>query len=281
MRVLIGLAVMLGVAAWGQRLQFATVREDILLERLNGIARGDNQQRHDAVAAMFRKAACGELSDEKAKGSKLPNIVCPLPGKLEDLILVTAHYDKVRAGAGAIDNWSGVSLLPSLYESMYQMEGRKFTFLFIAFTDEEAGLVGSRAWVAANKKTLLPRVRAVINIDSVASGPHPLYIWASRANPELGNAALGVAAALKIPLEGMNADKVGDSDVTPFRDAKVPVIDFHSLNNKTFPLLHTIDDQLSKVDVDAYKSAYRFLALYLTYLDQKLAPAGSAIGGLK
>lgn len=35
------------------------------------------------------------------------------------------------------------------------------------------------------------------------------------------------------------------------------------------------------VNVDAYKATYRFLAVYLKYLDEALAPAGSASAGLK
>jgi hypothetical protein len=51
------------------------------------------------------------VDEQKAKGSKLPNLVCGLGADAgADLILVTAHFDKVRAGAGAIDNWTGASL---------------------------------------------------------------------------------------------------------------------------------------------------------------------------
>ena len=128
--------------------------------------------------------------------------------------------------------------------------------------------------------TLLKRVRAVVNVDSVAAGPLPLYVWASRADPELARMALGIDRVLKIPVEGMNVEKVGNSDTAPFRDAKVPTIDFHALTNKTWPILHTIDDQLSMVNVDAYKATYRFLAVYLKYLDEALAPAGSSTAGL-
>jgi len=57
---------------------------------------------------------------------------------------------------------------------------------FAFVVPELAALHGARAWVAANRKTLLKRVRAVFNVDSVAAGPLPLYLWASRADRELG-----------------------------------------------------------------------------------------------
>lgn len=271
---------LLGVPLLAQQLQFSTIAESTVVGRLQRIARGENETRMGVLRTMFEEAGC-EVEGQKAKGSKLPNLVCAVGGDADsDLILVTAHFDKVRAGAGAIDNWTGASLLPSLYQSLLHGKSLRFRFLFIGFTDEEAGLVGSRAWVAANRKALLKRVRAVVNVDSVAAGPLPLYVWASRADPELARMALGIGRVLKIPVEGMNVEKVGNSDTAPFRDAKVPTIDFHALTNKTWPILHTIDDQLSMVNVDAYKATYRFLAVYLKYLDEALAPAGSATGGL-
>ena len=272
---------LLGVPLLAQQLQFSTIAESTVVGRLQSIARGDNEARLGALRTLFVEAGC-EIDEQKAKGSKLPNLVCGL-GENTDagLILVTAHFDKVRAGAGAIDNWTGASLLPSLYESLRHGTALRHRFLFIGFTDEEAGLVGSRAWVSANRKTLLKHVRAVVNIDSVAAGPLPLYLWASRADPELGRMALEIAQAVKVPVQGMNVEKVGNSDTAPFRDAKVPTLDFHGLTNETWLILHTIDDQLSKVNLDAYKATYRFLAVYLKYLDQSLAPARSPTAGHK
>ena len=237
---------------------------------------GTAAARHDTLRTPFEEAGCKapELEDEQAKGSKLPNLVCTLTGESgADIILVTAHFDKVRAGAGAIDNWTGASLLPSLYESLALAKVRKHTFPFIAFSDEEAGLVGSRAWVAAHKNTNLGNIRAMVNIDSVASTAAPLYIWASRAGPELARVAMGIGKAPRIPVEGMNIHKVVLTDTVPFRDKKVPVIDFHSLDNKTIPLPHTTADQLSAVNIDGYKTKYRFLA-------GLKAPAGSPSGAL-
>jgi hypothetical protein len=112
--------------------------------------------------------------------------------------------------------------------------------------------------MAANRKAYAGRIAAGVNIDSVASGPLPLYVWTSRAAPALARSAFTVDKKLGIEIATTNADHPGDSDSTPFREHKIPTIDFHSLNNLTFPILHTIDDQLSRVNEDAYKSTYRF-----------------------
>jgi len=263
-------------AAWlcaqAAPLKFHTVPDETVLARLQRNVDG-NSDRAQLLHTMFQEAGCAgpHLAVEAAKGSKIPNIVCTLPGdSAEELVLVTAHHDKVHAGAGAIDNWSGASLLPSLYESLAKAERRKYTYLFIGFADEEAGLVGSKAWVNANKKTRVSQIRAMVNIDSVGSGQ--LYLWHTRADKELAQAALRISQAIKFPLSGMSVDKVGMSDSFPFAERKVPVIDFHSLNDNTILLLHTIDDQLSKIDKAEQAGTYRFLTIYLYFLDDSLGP---------
>jgi Iap family predicted aminopeptidase len=258
--------------AMGQSLSVSVVEDDVVAARLKHIEK-DNNERRRTLEALFQETGCVEpaLTSHKVRSAGSPNLICELKGESgQPIILVSAHFDKVRAGAGAIDNWSGASMLASLYQALANGKKIKHTFLFIAFTDEEKGLVGSRAWVKDHKKTLLKDVRAVVNIDSVGAGP--LYVWHSQANPELEQHALRVSQALKFPLSGMSLDKVGQSDSLPFRDNKVPTIDFHSLDNETIQILHTIDDQLSAMKLDDYKSTYRFLAFYLTFLDQSLGP---------
>jgi len=114
-----------------------------------------------------------------------------------------------------------------------------------------------------------------VNIDSIATGP--LRVWASRAHPALTSAAQRLSGAMKIPLEGVNVENVGDSDSAPFVAKKIPVIDFHSLTNETLPILHSTRDQLDAVKVDELQSANRFLAAFLAFIDTQLPippPAG-------
>jgi Zn-dependent M28 family amino/carboxypeptidase len=57
-------------------------------------------------------------------------------------VIVEAHFDHVPAGDGVVDNWAGAALLPSIYEAL-KGEPRRHTYIFIGFTDEERGEVGS------------------------------------------------------------------------------------------------------------------------------------------
>ena len=69
-------------------------------------------------------------------------MICVLPGNTDRIILVGAHTDKVNVGDGVVDNWSGASLLPSLLYSV-SGEARQHTFVFVGFTAEETGMLGS------------------------------------------------------------------------------------------------------------------------------------------
>lgn len=114
---------------------------------------GNHRQREGTLKELFADAGCNDqhLSEQLVKGSKLPNLICLLPGNSGRVIIVGAHFDRVSEGDGAVDNWSGASLLPCLYEAV-KMAPRKHTYLFIGFTDEEQGEVGSGFYVRQMSK---------------------------------------------------------------------------------------------------------------------------------
>ena len=121
---------------------------------------------------MFLEAGCEKgFSEDHILSSKLPNLVCVLPGSSPQTIVVSAHFDNRGPVEGAIDNWSGASLLPSLFESLRGSQHR-YTFEFIGFTDEEKGLIGSRDFVNHLSKEQRANVLLDVNIDCVGlAGP--------------------------------------------------------------------------------------------------------------
>jgi Zn-dependent M28 family amino/carboxypeptidase len=195
-----------------------------------------------------------------------------LPGSTDEAIYVTAHYDKVESGEGAIDNWSGASLLPSLYQTLSKTP-RRLTFVFVASCDEEKGLVGSRELLEQLSRQERARIVANFNIDSIGLGP--TKIWLSRSHKALARIVAAAARAMKVPLEGMNVEKVGESDSRSFLNKKIPVIDFHSLTPENHHILHSMRDRRSEVVWDAYYDTYRLISASLAYLDghPELQPA--------
>jgi hypothetical protein len=257
-----------------QTLQFNTVYPEVIGERLNRLSK-DNGERGQTLHALFEESGCegDRLAQQAVKGSRIPNVICTLPGTEDSWIVVGAHFDKaVGPTEGAIDNWSGASVLPSLFESL-AAHPRRFTFVFIGFSDEERGMVGSRHYVSQLPKEQLAKIRAMVNIDSV--GLSSTKVWVSRADKNLVSLLAQLANAMKLPVDGINMDEVGNSDSNDFLLAKIPVIDFHSIDHGMLSILHSPQDTLTAVRLDDYYTTYRLLTAYLAFLDMRLNPSGT------
>src|SRR5260370_17910887 len=188
---------------------------------------------------MFAEAGCDDqhVSVQAVKGSRLPNVICLLPGSSDKTIIVGAHFDRVSEGDGVVDNWSGASLLPSLYEAV-KSEPRRHTYIFIGFTDEEVGEVGSRFYVRQITEEQVFATEAMVNMDTL--GLAPTEIWSSHSDKRL-NGALGyVARQLNAPISGLNVEQDGSTDSEPFPARKIPSITIHPLTQNTCnpPLQH-------------------------------------------
>jgi peptidase M28-like protein len=131
--------------------------------------------RHRSRRCLLKPAATTSTFPQRAvKRWRLPNVICLLPGSSDKVIIVGAHFDRVSEGDGVVDNWSGASLLPSLYEAV-KSEPRKHTYTFIGFTDEEVGEVGSRLYVRQMTKEQVFATEAMVNMDTL--GLTPTEIW--------------------------------------------------------------------------------------------------------
>jgi hypothetical protein len=114
---------------------------------------------------------------------QMKNVVAMIKGtdeKLKDSpVVISAHYDHLGLGwpdvrkgdegkihAGADDNASGVSILLEIAKSMAKTIQPKRTIIFVAFTGEEAGLLGSRYFVGQSKKYFSGSIMANVNLDT-------------------------------------------------------------------------------------------------------------------
>ena len=247
---------------------YSPVSREVVEGRL-GKYTGNNKQRETTLKQMFAEVGCDDqhLSEQPVKGSKLPNIICLLPGTSDKVIIVGAHFDRVSEGDGVVDNWSGASLLPSLYETV-KIEPRKHTYIFIGFTDEEQGEVGSRFYVRQMTKEQVATTDAMVNMDTL--GLAPTEVWASHSDKRLTGALAYVARQLNVPITGVNVDQIGSTDAEQFAERKIPRITIHSLTQETWNarILHTSKDKISAMRLDDYYQTYRLLAAYVIFLDQ-------------
>jgi len=121
------------------------------------------------------------------KGSvNLKNVVAIIPGTdpilSQSPVVLSAHYDHLGLGwpdvhtgnqgiihPGADDNASGVSILLEVARNLAKTLQPKRTVIFVAFTGEEAGLLGSRYFVGNLKKHYSGNVLANVNLDTDGS----------------------------------------------------------------------------------------------------------------
>ncbi|MBI1750761.1 MAG: M28 family peptidase [Acidobacteria bacterium] len=165
--LLIAFALGLTASQGAPQLQFEPVLQPLIEARLKSFARS-NEQRAQVMKKLFVESGCtgDKLTEQPVPHLDQPNLICVLPGADGAVVLVGAHFDIVQKGDGVVDNWSGAALLPSLYQSLSQ-HPRRHTYVFLAFSGEEKGLVGSEYYAKKLTKEEKSRIHAMVNLDTL------------------------------------------------------------------------------------------------------------------
>lgn len=254
------------------QLQYVVVGPETVQHRLD-LYKGNDATREAALVKLFTQAGCApsNLTEQPVPHRKQPNVICTMPGSTSETIVVGAHFDHVSEGDGIIDNWSGASLLPSLFQAI-SGSPRKHTFIFTAFTGEEEGLLGSAFYVKQLPKDQLSKIETMINLDTLGLGP--TKVWVSQSDPRLVNGLGMLAHSMNLPFAGMNVNGFGESDEESFIREKLCTVTIHSLTPQTTHVLHNSADNPSAVRFHDYYDTYRLLAAYITFLDTQVVPEG-------
>ncbi|OYW15730.1 MAG: aminopeptidase, partial [Planctomycetales bacterium 12-60-4] len=202
-------------------------------------------------------------SDVKQVRADVSNVIGVLEGEgplANETIVIGAHYDHVGRGGenslapgstdihnGADDNASGTAALLELarrLSSRPQKLPRRL--VFIAFTGEELGLLGSAYYV---KEPVFPldKTIAMFNMDMVGRlNDDKLTMFgsgtSSRWEPELK--ALNEASGFKLAFK---PEGFGPSDHSSFYGKKIPVLHFFTNNH---PDYHRPSDDWEKLNVE-------------------------------
>ena len=222
------------------------------------------RQRQAAIRNLFSDVGC--TAEEQRVDKSSANVICTLPGQTSSTIVVGAHFDFADLGKGIVDDWSGASLLPSLYQAL-KSRPRQHTYVFVAFAGEEQGLVGSSRYVKKLTTEQKALIRAFVNLECL--GLTPVKVWVHRSTPALVVRLSEVARAIGVTLQAINVERIGDDDTHSFLWAKIPVISIHSVTQETLGVLHSGSDRMAAIHFDDYYTAYKLIAFYLAYLDVK------------
>jgi len=248
------------------------VTQDTIRQRLN-LYKGNDTKREATLKQLFFDAGCpvASLIEQPLPKKKQPNVICTLSGATGKIVVVGAHFDHVDRGDGIVDNWSGASLLPSLFQAL-STNRRKHTFIFVGFSSEENGLFGSKFYVEQLPASERSKIEAVINLDTLGLGP--TEVWLSQSDPRLSKLLNGVALSMNLSLTGMELNGYGESDEESFIREKICTLTVHSITSSTANILHQPSDNLSAIQFKDYFDTYRLLSAYLSVLDSVRVPEG-------
>lgn len=175
------------------------------------------------------------------------------PGRKK--VVIGAHYDSVSAGPGANDNASGAATLLELAEAT-RNQNYAFDLVFVAFGDEEVGLIGSRKYVESLTPQERSQVVAMINLDMVGVGDRM----------EFGGDATLVGQAQQIArslgyVAGEVALKAGQSsDHASFSNAGIRSVFFYRSNDPNYHTRLDTADRVAPANLEAAgKVALRLL----------------------
>lgn len=238
---------------------------EVILKRLHTVVRGD-EARLAKLKELFERAGCrgAALTEHPVPELELPNLVCRLPGEAGGVIVVGAHYGAHPAGDGAVDNWSGAALLPSLYQTL-RGRPRRHTFLFVGFAGGEPKHRGSKAFAKSLRKR---DVRAMINLESIGM-VRPLA-WDYSGKRILAQYLMTASRNSMLPVDVMPPDKLGKTDAQPFARRGIPALTIHSVSRSNYMIRRDERDIVEAIRENEYYETYALAAAYLAYLDANL-----------
>src|SRR5262245_45263733 len=224
-----------------------------------------NGDRLNAVKSLFEKmgAKPEEIVVEKIK--TVDNVVVRKASATgsNEKIVIGAHYDKTPDGCGAIDNWTGVVALAHIYRTVKDLPLKK-NVVFVAFGEEEKGLVGSSAMAGAIKKEQVAEYCAMINIDSLGIGaPQTLDNISSE---KLIDFTVALAEKINVPFARTRFDNA-KSDSASFIKNNIPAVTIHALNGNWPKILHSSNDDPSRINHDSVYMGYRMTLALLLRVD--------------
>lgn len=224
--------------------------------------------------SYFQETPLASVTNPHAPGGTGRNVLGILPGTdrrmTGEYVVVGAHFDhlgmggmgSLAAGANAIhngadDNASGVAALLKVAEELAVGPRPRRPVVFMAFTGEESGLLGSSHWIK-NPTVPLDGVVAMLNMDMVGRladnglvvyGTGTAVEWDALVAPELER--LDVWKSSYVP------DGYGASDQTAFYMRDIPVLHFFTNTHSDY---HRPSDDWDRIDEAGIGTISRLVA---------------------
>lgn len=222
-----------------------------------------------------------EVASDSTRLAK--NVIAYLDRDAKKTVIIGAHFDHLGMGGqgslfrgeepaihnGADDNASGVAVMLQLAARLKEMEHSSTNYLFIGFSGEEKGLLGSNYFVK-NPTVDLAQVNLMINMDMVGrlNAENTLAVHGVGTSPQLkqllfANNDQGFTIA-------EHESGVGPSDHTSFYLMDLPVLHFFTGQHEDY---HKPGDDADKLNYEGMEKITQYIFNIITDLedDPKLA----------
>jgi len=220
------------------------------------------------------------------------NVVGFLDNGAEKTFVVGGHYDHLGKGYqtgslspdsknyihnGADDNASGTAGVIELAKYFSENSVKeKHNFLFIAFSGEELGLLGSKYYTESPSMPLIS-ISAMINMDMIGrlNEEKGLIISGWGTSPAWGKIIPDLAKKQNIKYT-TDSSGVGASDHTSFYLKNIPVLQFFTGGHSDY---HKISDDSDKINAEGEAKILQLIAGVLEKLDVEKTEPGFLTAG--
>jgi len=211
---------------------------------------------HPFVIPNMKAELRVELTEEK-RGTR--NVAGFLPGETPEYIVIGAHYDHLGLGEqdsldpsmtgtvhpGADDNASGTAGVMELAAHFARMGKQKRGFLFLCFSGEEEGLLGSSWYVNHPLKPLGDAV-AMINMDMIGRlRDNKVYVGGVGTGSTFQPMVAAATAQEHFATDESQIGGYGASDHTSFTTKRIPTLFFFSGLHSDY---HKASDTADKIN---------------------------------
>ncbi len=203
------------------------------------------------------------------------NVVGYIDNQAENTVVVGAHFDHLGMGGegslyrgeepaihnGADDNASGVAVVLDLIQDLKDTN-TNYNYLFILFSAEEIGLLGSNYYVK-NPTIELENVNYMINLDMVGrlNEENALAVHGVGTSPVFSQTLFANNTGFKLTEKESG---VGPSDHTSFYLADIPVLHFFTGQHEDY---HRPGDDSEKLNYEGMEQISQYLMAIITDLD--------------
>ncbi|MCX6138331.1 MAG: M28 family peptidase, partial [Ignavibacteriales bacterium] len=227
-----------------------------------------------------------EVVDAKGTRAPVKNIIGTIPGTnpkySDESVIICAHYDHLGLGwpggntgnigkihYGADDNASGVAVMMELADLLGKSLKPQRTVIFVAFSCEEEGLLGSKTYIKTMKKFPAKKAIGVLNLDGVGRlNDRKLLVLSSSSAREWKFIFMGAGYVTGVEAEMVTQD-LDASDQRSFIEIGVPGVQFFAGAHEDY---HKPSDTPDKIDGAGMVKVATFVREGLLYLGDRETP---------